>query len=125
MVQVKAKNSKYESNDSAVALLHFDDAAFIEGIKGLYVEKTSEQTITLSWQKVNDAEGYIIRPRANIPYPAHPSNKTTDNKFIGKLFLYNLVNINNFVSILSILQRIKSRLQRVCEIYKLLFSYIQ
>lgn len=78
---VVAKNSRYESSSSAVVELHFDDAAFIEGIKGLYVDKKTDQSITLSWQKIDDAEGYIIHPRANIPYPAHTSMKTADNKF--------------------------------------------
>lgn len=78
---VVTKNSKYESNSSSVAELHFDDAAFIEGITGLSVDGQTDHSVTLSWQKISDAEGYIIRPRANIPYPAHPSNKTADNKF--------------------------------------------
>lgn len=78
---VVAKNSKYESNSSSVTELHFDDAAFIEGITGLYVDGKTDHSVTLSWQKISEAEGYIIRPRANIPYPAHPNNKTIDNKF--------------------------------------------
>lgn len=85
MFQVIAKNSKYESNSSSVAELHFDDAAFIEGIKELNVVTGSDQSITLSWPKVDDAEGYIIHTRANIPYPGHSSSKTLDNNFTGKL----------------------------------------
>ncbi|XP_043466543.1 sortilin-related receptor-like isoform X3 [Leptopilina heterotoma] len=68
---VIAKNKRYQSNTSKVVTLTFDGASNIDDIKNLEVigEKTTNNSVTLKWQKVPDVDGYTIMPKSPSHYP--------------------------------------------------------
>lgn len=76
---VVAKNKLYESPASATVTFQFDDAAIVDEVKDLKVEETTNNSVTLSWRKVNNAEGYIVMTRPPVPYPSLPANTTLKN----------------------------------------------
>lgn len=79
---VVAKTKEHESNSSNLATLTFDGSANIDNIKNLIVTATTNSTVTLSWDKQPIADGYHVTPIPPQPYPAMPTNSTTENTFV-------------------------------------------
>lgn len=83
---VIAKNRRASSITSTIATLVFDGAAIIEEVKDLKVSETTNNSVTLTWKKVNGAEGYNVTPRAPLPYPMlHTKTATTNSITITPL----------------------------------------
>lgn len=77
---VKAKNRRFQSASSELVHLRFDGTANIDAITGLALVQQKENYITLSWNKVKSAEGYIVQPILPQPYPRIEPIKTKETK---------------------------------------------
>lgn len=81
---VRARNREYQSSESNVATLTFDGSANIDDIEDLRVSDITNNSVTLSWRKIKDADGYNVSPRGPTPYPGMPTLTTQDNSLIVK-----------------------------------------
>ncbi|XP_024940142.1 sortilin-related receptor isoform X2 [Cephus cinctus] len=81
---VIAKNREYESASSNVANLLFDGSANIDDIQDLVVTETTNHTVSLSWRKIKDVDGYHITARAPTPYPSLKTELSLTNSFVVK-----------------------------------------
>jgi len=61
---VKAKNSVFESNSSAVSVLRLDESARLDPIMDLTVLTRTKNSVKLSWTPVKHATKYHVNPRA-------------------------------------------------------------
>lgn len=68
LLQVRAHNTKYESANSNMVHLVFDDVSNMDSLHGLAVD-IKNSFIELSWLPVKGAEGYVIQPSLQQPYP--------------------------------------------------------
>lgn len=75
-----ARNRQYQSYSSNVATLKFDGSANIDDIEGLRVVTTTNHSVTLTWNKMKDVDGYHITPRAPLQYPTLQTVPTQDNQ---------------------------------------------
>lgn len=75
---VKAKNRRFSSAPSEHVQLKFDGTANIDAISNLHIVTQKENTITVTWTKIKQAEGYIIQQILPQPYPRIESFKITD-----------------------------------------------
>lgn len=66
---VRARNTKYESSNSQLVKLLFDDAFNIDDLKNLHVVSASANNITIAWEAIQVAEGYIVYHVLPQPYP--------------------------------------------------------
>lgn len=73
---VRARNSRHESSPSKMVHFTFDDVSNIDFLQQLTVTDVKNNTITLKWQEVKSAEGYIIQPVLPQPYPKIKPLKT-------------------------------------------------
>jgi hypothetical protein len=80
---VIAWNEAHNSNSSAVATLSFDGDAAIEAIEGLALEHKDNHSVSLTWKKVNKADGYYVVPKSKPLYPNVEMNTTKINKITG------------------------------------------
>ncbi|KAL6422754.1 hypothetical protein ACFW04_010753 [Cataglyphis niger] len=78
---IVAKNRQYESFSSKVATLTFDGSANIDDIEDLRVVATTNHSVTLTWNKMKDVDGYHITPRAPPAYPTLQTITTMDNLY--------------------------------------------
>lgn len=77
---IVAKNRQYQSTSSKVVTLMFDGSANIDDIEDLRVVATTNQSVTLTWKKMKDVDGYHITPRAPPAYPALQTVSTMENQ---------------------------------------------
>lgn len=66
---VRARNTKYESSNSQLVKLLFDDASNIDELKNLHVVSASANNITIAWDRIEKADGYIVYHVLPPPYP--------------------------------------------------------
>ena len=76
---VVAKNKEYASGSSNVQTITFDGSANIDHIEDLKVIDKTNHSVTLSWKKIDAADGYIITPRAPLGYPVIQSYNISNN----------------------------------------------
>ncbi|KAL0117855.1 hypothetical protein PUN28_008920 [Cardiocondyla obscurior] len=76
---IVAKNRQYLSASSPVATLMFDGSANIDDIEDLRVVATTNHSVTLTWKKMKDVDGYHVTPRAPPAYPALQTVPTLEN----------------------------------------------
>ncbi|XP_046815781.1 sortilin-related receptor-like isoform X1 [Vespa crabro] len=76
---VIAKNREHESNASQVVVLTFDGAANIDDIEGLRVTETTNHSVSLTWNKIKDVDGYHVTPKAPSLHPALKTLITMEN----------------------------------------------
>uniref|UniRef100_A0A336L6F8 Sortilin-related receptor n=1 Tax=Culicoides sonorensis TaxID=179676 RepID=A0A336L6F8_CULSO len=77
---VKVKNRRFSSAPSEHVTLKFDGTANIDAITNLKIVSQKEDSITLTWDNIKRAEGYIIQPILPQPYPRIEPFKTKDTK---------------------------------------------
>ena len=88
-----ARNSKAESNSSAVVKLELSDLAAIEKVEGLKVSKQSEDSVTLEWKAAPAPQSsidYEIVVQAPQYYPMFDPHRTTNTSITSKLFHFHL-----------------------------------
>ena len=73
---VRARNTKYESSNSQLVKLIFDDASNIDDLKNLHVVSASANNITIAWERIPVAEGYVVYHVLPQPYPKIEPVKT-------------------------------------------------
>jgi hypothetical protein len=83
VLQVTARNEVHDSNSSAAVTLSFDGDAVFEAIEGLVVDHKDNRSVSLTWKKVNKADGYYVVPKSMPPYPNLEMNTTKINKITG------------------------------------------
>lgn len=66
---VRARNTKYESSNSQLVKLAFNDASNIDDLKNLHVVSANANNITIAWEPIPVAEGYIVYHVLPPPYP--------------------------------------------------------
>lgn len=94
---VKAKNRKHEGLSSKIVQLTFDGTSNIDSIVGLALKHMDESSMTLTWNKIKKAEGYIVQLVLPHPYPRIEPIKTSDTVVDIK----NLVNGAQYVARVS------------------------
>ncbi|XP_049769267.1 sortilin-related receptor-like [Schistocerca cancellata] len=84
---VIARNGEHRSNNSVGATIKFDGSAVSVSVNDLRASAVSETAVSVAWERVPDADGYIIKTRSRVPrYPAVPPvNTTRANATVGKL----------------------------------------
>lgn len=101
ILQVRARNSKYESSNSNLVRLSFDDTSNVDRLTGLHVTHIGTDSIRIEWTAIKGVEGYVIQPNMPYPYPKMESSRTTQTNFqLEKLVLG--VNINIKVHVVSV-----------------------
>jgi hypothetical protein len=85
LLQVIARNVAYDSDSSSVAVVSFNGDAFIEAVEGLVLEHKDNRSVSLTWKKVDQADGYYVIPKSMPPYPELRKNTTEKNKITGNL----------------------------------------
>lgn len=78
------KNRRFSSVPSEHVTLKFDETANIDAITGLNIESQKEDTITVTWEKINKADNYIQQLVLPQPYPRVESFKTKDTRVTAK-----------------------------------------
>lgn len=96
-IWVKARNRKQESLSSQRVFLVFDGTSNIDQIVGLTLLDMNENSMTLSWNKIKKAEGYIVQLVLPHPYPKVEPTKTQSTT----LKIPNLVNGAQYVARVS------------------------
>lgn len=96
-IWVKARNRKQESMSSKLVQLTFDGTSNIDQIVGLTLLGMDESSMTLSWNKIKKAEGYIVQLVLPHPYPKIDPIKTQETT----LKVPNLVNGAQYVARVS------------------------
>ncbi|GLH07501.1 Vitellogenin receptor [Gryllus bimaculatus] len=66
---VVAENGVATSNNSAVAVLKFDDAAKIDRVTKLKASAITNSSVTLTWMTVSKVEGYRVQAQSDPPFP--------------------------------------------------------
>jgi hypothetical protein len=94
---VKAKNRKHEGLSSKLVQLIFDGTSNIDSIAGLALKDMNEKTMTLTWNKIKKAEGYIVQLVLPHPYPRIEPIRTTETT----ISIDNLVNGAQYVARVS------------------------
>jgi len=77
---IVAKNRQHLSVSSKVATLTFDGSANIDDIEDLRVVSTTNHSVTLTWKKMKDVDGYHVTPRAPPSYPTLQTITTMENQ---------------------------------------------
>lgn len=75
---VRAKNTRHESPPSKLVSLTFDGTSNIDAVYGLRIVSQNDTSITLSWNPIKVADGYVIQPLLPQSYPKVESIKTTN-----------------------------------------------
>lgn len=83
-----ARNKAHDSDSSSVATLSFDGDAAIEAIEGLKWDHKDNRSISLTWKKVAQADGYYVIPKSMPPYPNLDLNITKTNSITGSTFMF-------------------------------------
>lgn len=96
-IWVKARNRKQESMSSKLVQLTFDGTSNIDQIVGLTLLDMDESSMTLSWNKIKKAEGYIVQLVLPHPYPKIDPIKTQETT----VKVPNLVNGAQYVARVS------------------------
>lgn len=60
---VRARNSKYESSNSNLVRLSFDDTSNVDRLAGLHVTHIGVDFIRIEWTAIIGVDGYVIQPR--------------------------------------------------------------
>lgn len=94
---VKAKNRKHEGLSSKIASLIFDGTSNIDTIAGLSLKNMDDRSMTLSWDKIKKAEGYIVQLVLPHPYPKVEPIKTQSTR----VTIDNIVNGAQYVARVS------------------------
>lgn len=66
---VRARNIRYESSNSQLVKLLFDDASNIDDLKNLHLVSANVNNFTIAWDAIPVADGYIIYHVLPTPYP--------------------------------------------------------
>ncbi|GFG37795.1 hypothetical protein Cfor_11613, partial [Coptotermes formosanus] len=77
---VVARNGAHESDSSSVAVVSFNGDAVIEAVEGLVVEHKDNRSVSLTWKKVDQADGYYVIPKSMPRYPNLGKSTTETNK---------------------------------------------
>jgi sortilin-related receptor len=96
-IWVKARNRKQESMSSKLIQLTFDGTSNIDQIVGLKLTDMDENSMTLSWDQIKKAEGYIIQLVLPHPYPKIEPIRTKNTQ----VKVSNLVNGAQYVARVS------------------------
>jgi hypothetical protein len=83
VLQVVARNGAHESDSSSVAVVSFNGDAVIEAVEGLVVEHKDNRSVSLTWKKVDQADGYYVIPKSMPRYPNLGKSTTETNKITG------------------------------------------
>lgn len=82
---VIAKNREFWSNSSKVATLTFDGSANVDDIRDLRVLETTNCSVRLTWQALENVDAYHVTPRGPTsppsPYPLLSTLVTRDHTF--------------------------------------------
>lgn len=79
---VVARNKDHESSASQIANITFDGSANIDNIEDLKVTDKTNHSVTLSWKKIDAADGYVVHIRGPLSYPTMEPRKTPSNNFV-------------------------------------------
>jgi sortilin-related receptor len=93
-VWVKARNRRQESMSSKLVQITFDGTSNIDQISGLAMADMTETSMTLSWNKIPKAEGYIVQLVLPHPYPRIEAIRTKGTS----VKIDNLVNGAQYVA---------------------------
>lgn len=74
---VKARNLKNVSPSSKTVRLEFDGSANIDSLTGLKITERKSNSITIIWNSIKGAEGYVVQPLLPQPYPRVEPIRTT------------------------------------------------
>lgn len=94
---VKARNRKHESVSSKLYQLTFDGTSNIDSIVGLQLQNMDDQSMTLGWDKIKKADGYIVHLVLPHPYPKIEPIRTQNTS----VTIRNLVNGAQYVARVS------------------------
>lgn len=94
---VKAKNRKHEGQASRIVQLTFDATSNIDAINGLALKHMDDSSMTLTWNKIKKAEGYVVQLVLPHPYPRIEPIKTSETT----VEIHNLVNGAQYVARVS------------------------
>uniref|UniRef100_A0A2M4B8R2 Sortilin-related receptor n=1 Tax=Anopheles marajoara TaxID=58244 RepID=A0A2M4B8R2_9DIPT len=70
---VKARNGRQESSTSQMVSLKIDPAAFVEKVNRIEVLNKTAKSVTLRWQPVANADGYVVMSFLPQTYPVLPT----------------------------------------------------
>lgn len=90
---MRARNSRYESSNSNLVRLSFDDISNVDRLTGLHVTHIGADSIRIEWSAIKGVEGYVIQPSMPSPYPSLPSLRIKET-FYKLENLVKGVNIN-------------------------------
>lgn len=96
---VRARNSRYESSNSQLVKLLFDDATNIDDLKNLHIVSAAQDKITISWQAIQIADGYVVQQVLPQPYPRLEAVKTNSTNLTMTLIpgVRNEIKVSAFV----------------------------
>lgn len=95
---VKARNRKHESSSSKLVQLTFDSTSNIDAVTGLKATvNEADNSLVLSWTKLQKAEGYVVQLVLPHPYPKIEPIKTDETQITIK----NLVPGSQYVARVS------------------------
>lgn len=96
---VRARNSRYESSNSQLVKLLFDDASNIDDLRNLHIVSANQDTITIAWQPIQAADGYVVRQVLPQPYPRMASQKTNETKMTLRMVagVRNEIKVSAFI----------------------------
>uniref|UniRef100_A0A2S2QL46 Sortilin-related receptor n=1 Tax=Sipha flava TaxID=143950 RepID=A0A2S2QL46_9HEMI len=81
---VTAKTSEFESERSAVKRFHFDEDSLVDVNLKLNIINATENSLTLTWESVEHAEGFNIVSSAPIKEGPYPNSVQSFNVSNGK-----------------------------------------
>ncbi|KAK7863063.1 hypothetical protein R5R35_006484 [Gryllus longicercus] len=112
---VVAENGVATSNNSAVAVLKFDDAAKIDRVTKLKASAITNSSVTLTWMTVSKVEGYRVQAQSDPPFPhqrpvnASSNNYTVTNLAPGTTYTFHVKGYRKHYEGLASTVRVKTR----------------
>lgn len=97
---VRARNTRYESSNSQLVKLLFDDASNIDELRNLHVISARGNNITIAWDTINAAEGYVVYHVLPYPYPRIEPIKTNNRTISLKM----VPGVRNDIKVAAYLQ---------------------
>lgn len=94
---MRARNTRYESSNSNLVRLSFDDTSNVDRLTGLHVTHIGDDSIRIEWTPIKNVEGYVIQHSYPYPYPKLESIRTKETNYQLEKLVKG-ININIKVS---------------------------